>query len=97
MLGVTALLVGLTSKARRGKPPGEGSGSARVWAGLVLTTVGAGIVGLWGPRTVAGAIASVVGFGGGWWLLRPRPSPPPPSPKPEVGAATGPDPARTPT
>ena len=97
VLGVTALLVGLTSKARRGKPPGEGSGSARVWAGLVFTTVGAGIVGLWGPRTVAGAIASVVGFGGGWWLLRPHPSPPPPSPKPEVGAATGPDPARTPT
>lgn len=84
VLGVTGLLVGLTSRVRRSESRGEPSGPARVSAGLVLTTVGAGIVGLWGPRTVAGAIASVVGFAGGWWLLRPHPS--------EVGAATGPEP-----
>ncbi len=93
VLGVTGLLVGLTSKARRTKPPAERSGSARVWVGLVLTTVGAAIVGLWGPRTVTGAIASVVAFDGGWWFLRSTPPRPHLHPHPKLALRRAPRPA----
>jgi len=76
VLGVTGLLVAATAAARtrlqeRGPrgPRRRLVGISIVRAGLVLSTFGAAVVGLVGPRTLPGAIAAIVGFTLGWWWL----------------------------
>ena len=71
VLGVTAGLVAVTELVRRrgGKHPRSTPGKARILSGVVLATTGAAVVGRFGPRTIPGALAAVVGFVGGWWCL----------------------------
>ena len=78
VLGITALLVAVTGRVSErltgravdpGRPP---AGSSTVMAGLVLSTCGAAVVGLKGPRTLPAAGAAVIAFAAGWWFLRPR-------------------------
>jgi hypothetical protein len=73
ILGVTALLAGVTALGRRRsrdaiapRPPS----SARLAVGLVAATVGAGVVGLLGPRTLPSATLGAAAFLAGWWCLR---------------------------
>jgi hypothetical protein len=78
VLGVTALLVALSSRGRErqrrdpvrhGHPP-----TTRVAIGVVSTTIGAAIVGLLGPRTLPSAMLAASAFVTGWWCLRPAAS-----------------------
>ena len=44
-------------------------GTAWLWTGVLLATVGGAVVGLRGPRTVPTAIVCVIAFVGAWWCL----------------------------
>lgn len=79
VLGATAALVAATAAVRRQlarrSAPRTGPSPTMRRAGVALATIGAAVAGRWGPRTVAGAVTSVLGFVAGWWLLRGRASP----------------------
>jgi hypothetical protein len=75
VLGVTALLAALTGRGRDrqrretvpiGRPP-----TTRIALGVASTTIGAAIVGLYGPRTLPSAVLAASAFVTGWWCLRP--------------------------
>ena len=73
VLGVTGLLAGATALGRRRSPretvPRSPS-TARIAIGLVAATVGAGVVGLFGPRTLPSATLAATAFLTSWWCLR---------------------------
>ncbi len=70
VLSMTGVFVAITSATRRHRRGDRLVAPARAMAGIVLATVGASVVGRWGPRTMPGAVVGVVGFVGGWWFLR---------------------------
>ena len=77
VLGLTGAFVAITGAARATLRRRGGAGTARhaaggvtVVAGVVSATIGAGVIGLRGPRTLPTAIVSLVAFVAGWWLLR---------------------------
>jgi fucose 4-O-acetylase-like acetyltransferase len=77
VLGLTGALVAITTTLRarlqRGgvtSTPRRPLGRLSVISGVVCSTVGAGVIGLRGPRTLPAAIVSIVAFVAGWWLLR---------------------------
>jgi hypothetical protein len=76
VLGVTALLAALTGRGRdrqrRETVPLRHPPTTRIAIGLVSTTIGAAIVGLYGPRTLPSAVLAASAFVTGWWCLRPR-------------------------
>jgi hypothetical protein len=75
VLGITALLAALTSRGRdrqhRETAALGNSPTTRIAVGLMSATVGAAIVGLLGPRTLASAVIAASAFVAGWWCLRP--------------------------
>jgi len=90
VLGITGALVALTAAARARLRRRGGTGTSRralgrltVVVGIVCSTIGAGLIGLRGPRTLPAAIVSIVAFVAGWWLLRAADAP-----HPDQGAAT---------
>jgi hypothetical protein len=74
VLGLTVLLAAATHRGRRRQRrsncPAEPS-MVRIGLGLASATLGAGIVGLVGPRSLASATFATAAFVAGWWLLRP--------------------------
>lgn len=73
VLGVTGLLAGATALGRRRSHDEivpRSPSTARIAIGLVAATVGAGVVGLLGPRTLPSATLAAVAFLTGWWCLR---------------------------
>ena len=75
VLAVTVLLVSVTNIARRAIN-GRGIGHHRattggntLWLGVALSTLGAAVVGVAGPRTLPAAVVGIVSFVGGWLLL----------------------------
>ncbi len=73
VLGVTGLLAAATAWVRRRihrETEGE-STNIRIGVGLVCATVGAGVIGLLGPRTLPSATFAMAAFLAGWWCLRP--------------------------
>ncbi|CAB4888925.1 unannotated protein [freshwater metagenome] len=82
VLGVTALFVAATSatrarvskrhkQGRRREPSPTAPAPAKVLVGVAASTLGAGIVGLLGPRTLPTAVAGAACFLIGWVLLDP--------------------------
>jgi hypothetical protein len=72
VLGVTGLLAAATAWARRRihrETEGE-STDFRIVVGLACATVGAGAIGLLGPRTLPSATFAMAAFVAGWWFLR---------------------------
>ena len=72
VLGVTGLLAAATAWVRRRihrETEGE-STNIRIGVGLVCATVGAGVIGLLGPRTLPSATFAMAAFVAGWWCLR---------------------------
>jgi hypothetical protein len=73
VLGVTGLAALATawSRARlsRGTGPARPT-NLRIGVGAICVTVGAGVIGLWGPRTPSSAMLAVAAFVLGWWFLR---------------------------
>ncbi len=73
VLGVTGLLAAATAWVRRrthrDTAPVEPT-NIRIGIGLACATVGAGIVGLLGPRTLPSAALAMATFVAGWWCLR---------------------------
>jgi hypothetical protein len=73
VLGVTALLVAATSwvRGRLGAQIETGPPSdLRIVLGVICVTIGAGTIGLLGPRTPLSATVAVAAFVTGWWCLR---------------------------
>lgn len=72
VLGVTAALTALTAWLEHQHTDGPSMSHPRILSALFLATTGAAIVGLWGPRTPAGALATTAGFVGASLLLSNR-------------------------
>jgi hypothetical protein len=73
VLGVTGLLAAATERGRsrlHGESPRAAPSTTRIGVGVAITTVGAGVVGLLGPRTLPSATVAAAAFVIGWWLLR---------------------------
>jgi hypothetical protein len=73
VLGVTAVLTAATGWAHKVSERGTVVGTQRtaiIGVGLACATVGAGVIGLYGPRTLPAATASIATFTAGWWCLR---------------------------
>jgi hypothetical protein len=72
VLGITALFAMATSfvrkhlQSRAPRPPM----AETFHAGVALAILGAGIIGLYGPRTLPGATIAIASFIGSWWCLR---------------------------
>jgi hypothetical protein len=76
VLGVTAVLTAATGWARNGPQHCTVVAPQRtavIGVGLACATAGAGVIGLYGPRTLPAAIASIATFTAGWWCLRSPP------------------------
>jgi hypothetical protein len=72
VLGVTALLAMATSSVRtqlRTRPQ-HTHHCRTIEIGVALAVIGAGIIGLYGPRTLPGATLATIAFIGSWWCLR---------------------------
>ena len=72
VLGVTALFAMATSYVRtqQRKRTQRTHHGRTIEIGVVLAVIGAGIVGLYGPRTLPGASLATIAFIGSWWCLR---------------------------
>lgn len=73
VLGVTGLLVTTTSwvRARLGTQIDQRVPSdVQIVVGVICVTIGAGVIGLLGPRTPPSATVAVAAFVAGWWCLR---------------------------
>ena len=72
IIGITALLASATSFTRKKlqSPTSEPHATAHFHAGVALAILGAGIIGLYGPRTLPGATIAIAAFIGSWWCLR---------------------------
>lgn len=72
VLGVSAVLVGSSAaaRARLARRPAGRLTATSAWAGVLLTALAAGVVGLRGPRSAVLALACSSLFAGGWALLR---------------------------
>ena len=72
VIAITAMLASATSftrkklQSRASKP----HVAETFHAGVALAILGAGIVGLYGPRTLPGASIAIAAFIGSWWCLR---------------------------
>jgi hypothetical protein len=73
VLGVTGLLAAATAwtrrRLRRDTDP-VGPTNAVIGLGVVCATLGAGVIGLLGPRTLPSATVAITLFVVGWWCLR---------------------------
>ena len=71
VLGVTALFVTATSSVRTQlrKRPQHTHHGRTIEIGVVLAVIGAGTIGLYGPRTLPGATIAIIAFIGSWWCL----------------------------
>lgn len=72
VLGVTALFATATSYVRTQlrKPPQHTHRGRTIEIGVGLAVIGAGTIGLYGPRTLTGATIASLAFIGSWWCLR---------------------------
>jgi hypothetical protein len=73
VLGVTGLLAAATAWARRRlrrDTEPVGPTNVRIGIGVACATVGAGVIGLLGPRTLPSATVAIALFVAGWWCLR---------------------------
>ena len=72
VIGITTLIASATSftrkklQSRTPRPPM----AETFHAGVALAILGAGIIGLYGPRTLPGATIAIAAFIGSWWCLR---------------------------
>jgi len=73
VLGITGLLAVATAWGRHRLPrdirPAEPT-NVRIGVGLACATVGAGVIGLLGPRTLPTATVAIASFVVAWWCLR---------------------------
>ena len=73
VLGITGLLAVATAWGRHRLPrdirPAEPM-NVRIGVGLACATVGAGVIGLLGPRTLPTATVAIASFVVAWWCLR---------------------------
>jgi hypothetical protein len=96
VLAVTAALVAASVRVRQvlvdrrlGRPPGRERGAMEASTGVVLAAVGAALVGLRGPSSVALAAVALAALLSGWWLL---PVPAARPDRPPSGTSTAPPP-----
>jgi hypothetical protein len=96
VLAVTAALVAASAGVRQAlvdrrlaRPPGRERGAVEVSTGVVLAAVGAALVGLRGPSSVATAAVALGALLSGWWLL---PAPEARPDRPPSGTSTVPPP-----
>lgn len=71
VIGVSALFATATSFARKklqSRTPQLHTAST-FHAGVALATLGAGVIGLYGPRTLPGATIAIAAFIGSWWCM----------------------------
>lgn len=94
VLAVTAALVAASARVREAlvdrrldRPPGRDRGVVATSAGVVLAAVGAALVGLRGPSSVATAAVALGALLSGWWLL---PAPVARPHRPPSGTSTAP-------
>lgn len=76
VIGVTALFVVATSfvQKHRHHRGAERALPQMFHVGVVLAVIGGGVIGLYGPRTLPGAVVASSSLLGSWWFLRARES-----------------------